>query len=324
MIKYSVIIPLYNMERYIEECINSIVCQNRNDIEIMIVNDGSTDKSLSLCENIARKNDSIVIINKENSGVMDSWIMGVRRAQGQYICFVDSDDYIDKNYFSILDKYTEQNADIVMFDYYKFSKDKKSRTIINKIPYGIASDENMKKLKENYFANYKMYSFYRWNKIYDSALLKKCIDTIDFKVTYFEDLYIELLMLLNANKIIYVDEVLYYYRLRKSSITHNPSKRIFSDNLTMKEELEKLMKKYNMSNEAIENMKEYMDYGYIRYLLKTDYDVPKKNISFSYIRQVANKEHRTLLLIYKLKLKWLYKLLLYIKNKRNSTENLFE
>lgn len=324
MIKYSVIIPLYNMERYIEECINSIVFQNRNDIEIIIVNDGSTDDSLKLCEKMAQKNDNIIVINKENSGVMESWMMGVKHSKGKYICFVDSDDYIDKNYFSTLDKYTEEKADIVMFDYYKFSKDKTYRTAINKIPYGMVSNENMKKLKENYFVNYKMYSFYRWNKVYEASLLKKCMDTIDFKVTYFEDLYIELLMLLQANKIIYVDEVLYYYRLRKSSITHNPSKKIFSDNLIMEERLEELMKNLNMSNKSIVNMKEYMNYGYIRYLLKTDYDVPKKKISFGYISNVAIKEHRTLLLIYKLKLKKLYTILLYLKNKKNNTENLFE
>jgi len=93
MMKVSIIVPIYNAERYLGECIESILTQSYRNIEAILVNDGSTDCSLSICESYARKDDRIRIINKANSGVSDTRNVGIEAATGEYVCFSDADDY---------------------------------------------------------------------------------------------------------------------------------------------------------------------------------------------------------------------------------------
>ena len=102
MKKISIIVPIYNSELYLVECVNSIIDQTYKDIEIVLINDGSTDNSLKICKKF--KDNRIVIVNKENSGVSDSRNVGIERSTGDYISFVDSDDIIDTHYIEYLAK----------------------------------------------------------------------------------------------------------------------------------------------------------------------------------------------------------------------------
>lgn len=113
--KYSVIIPVYNSVKTIKRCIESITSQERIDVEIIIINDGSTDESESLCKFLQREHNNIIYIHKENGGVSSARNSGLSVARGKYVMFVDSDDYVDGKCFEILDSYTKSNA-----DYYQF------------------------------------------------------------------------------------------------------------------------------------------------------------------------------------------------------------
>ena len=93
----SVIVPIYNGEKYLAECVYSIINQTYKNIEILLMNDGSTDSSLSLCENFAKEDNRIRVINKKNTGVSDTRNKGVEMSNGKYILFVDCDDYLEKN-----------------------------------------------------------------------------------------------------------------------------------------------------------------------------------------------------------------------------------
>lgn len=324
MIKYSIVIPAYNMERYIETCIESIEVQERTDLEIVIVNDGSTDNTLEICCKLQDKYDNIKLIEKKNTGSMDSYMVGVRNCIGKYICFVDSDDSIEKKYFDTIDKYLSDDIDILMFDYYEYGKKNKNRKKVNDIAYGVISEAEMKKLKTDYFASYNKYSFYRWNKVYKSSLLKSCIEMIDFRVTYFEDLYIELLLLEKAEKILYIDHCLYDYRIRKSSVTHSPTKKVFLDNRLMKAKLRDYMLTNGMSNEAIDHMSEYMDYGYVRYYLRSKDKPERVAITFSSVLNNAHRDQKPLLILYKMRLNKLFDLLYSLRNKKIDKENFFD
>ena len=113
MSKISIIIPMYNAEKYIARCLESVINQSFNDIEIIIVNDGSTDKSLEICRKYAEVDERIVILNKENNGVSVARNQGMNVATGEYIMFVDSDDWIDESMCQYLYKrISECNADI--------------------------------------------------------------------------------------------------------------------------------------------------------------------------------------------------------------------
>ncbi|MFJ6990408.1 MAG: glycosyltransferase family A protein [Limosilactobacillus mucosae] len=325
-IKYSIVIPAYNIHDYIEECINSILNQHRDDVEIIIVNDGSMDNTYEVCKKIKKDHPNIILIDKNNSGSMDSYIVGVKKSHGEYIGFVDSDDCIEDGYFRTLDKAIRNNSDVdvIMFDYNKFSKKQKELFKVNHIPYGKLSDELLNQLQKNYFAIYEKYSFYRWNKIYRSSLIKKCISEINFRVTYFEDLYLELLILLNAKRIIYINDSLYNYRLRMSSVTHTVSSKVFSDNRLVKKELSQLLVSYNKSKESIESMNEYMDYGYIRYYLRAKEKPSRIHIPFKMILNNKHKSHNKLLVMYKFRLDWLFNMAFRLRKQKIRKEILFK
>ena len=94
----SIIVPVYNVQEYIKDCINSIICQTYKELEIILVDDGSSDNSLQICKDMAQKDNRIVVLSQLNSGVVNARKNGVNRATGKYIMFVDSDDYVNSDY----------------------------------------------------------------------------------------------------------------------------------------------------------------------------------------------------------------------------------
>lgn len=123
MTKLSVIIPVYNSEEYIESCINSILSQTFQDFEIILVNDGSTDSSITICQNYEVNNSKIKLINQENSGVSIARNNGLKFATGEWIYFIDSDDTVNQNLFRILEN-VDAKTEIIQFGYNKIEIDK--------------------------------------------------------------------------------------------------------------------------------------------------------------------------------------------------------
>lgn len=124
MQKISVIIPVYNTEKYIKKCIDSVINQSYENIEIIIVNDGSEDKSGEIIkEYITSYNNKIVYLEKENGGLSDSRNYGMKHATGDYICFIDSDDYIDSDLFGKLHKYMDLNYDMIKYKLVKVNEE---------------------------------------------------------------------------------------------------------------------------------------------------------------------------------------------------------
>ena len=128
----SVIVPIYNVEKYINRCIDSIIEQTYTNLEIILVDDGSTDNSGSICDEYAKKDNRIKVIHKENGGVSSARNVGLDTAIGQYITFVDSDDYIEKKYCEILLKtLKKQKADCVACGYNRIYKNKEEKMSMN-------------------------------------------------------------------------------------------------------------------------------------------------------------------------------------------------
>lgn len=127
-IKVSVIIPAYNAEKYIKMTVESIINQTLKEIEVIIINDGSTDNTLSIINELEKKDDRIIIINNENKGVSYSRNIGIKKSRGEYLAFIDADDWIEKNYlkdtYNIAEK---QELDIVLTDIYRLFKKKKAK-----------------------------------------------------------------------------------------------------------------------------------------------------------------------------------------------------
>lgn len=115
---FSIIVPVYNVELYLEECVNSILSQTYIDFEIVLVNDGSTDSSGNICEKYSLIDKRVKVIHKENGGLSSAWVEGLKYVTGEYICSIDSDDYIENNLLEELKKYIEQyHSDIYIYGY---------------------------------------------------------------------------------------------------------------------------------------------------------------------------------------------------------------
>ena len=125
MSKVSVIVPIYNSEKTINRCVESIINQTYKDIEILLINDGSIDNTLNILNDYANKDKRIVVINKKNEGVSKTKNLGIKKAKSEFIMFVDSDDYIDKEAIKklvLLQK--KDNLDIIKFHYNNYVDDK--------------------------------------------------------------------------------------------------------------------------------------------------------------------------------------------------------
>lgn len=206
----SIIVPVYNVEKYLDECISSIVNQSYKNIEILLVNDGSTDSSCEICEAWSKKDSRIILLNQINQGQGAARNYGVKEAKGNWIAFVDSDDWIDKEYIELMmQAIISENADMAKCNYTQIrtkSKNKKTTNFYQTI--GIKRDDKYI-LAES--------SGVIWNLI----IRKKII--VDNKIEQpkckGQDTAVGLEMCLLAKKIAFVNESLYFYRKEREGAT---------------------------------------------------------------------------------------------------------
>ena len=204
--KVSVIVPVYNVYEYLSKCLDSLVNQTLKDIEIIVVNDGTKDDSESIIKKYLKKYKNIIYIKKENGGQGSARNEGIKHATGEYIGYVDSDDYIELSmYEKLYNKAIEENADIVICGSYNITGDKKEIEIDKKI-----FNDN----KDAFLGRPAV-----WNKIYKKELIT---DDIKFRSkVWYEDLDFSIKVLSKAKKISFVDEPLYNYIVRQGSTMNN-------------------------------------------------------------------------------------------------------
>ena len=210
--KISVIIPIYNVEDYLEQCVESILNQTYTNLEIILVNDGSTDSSGEICDRYKNIDKRIKVIHKVNGGLSDARNCGLENSTGEYIAFFDSDDWADEKFYDTL--YTnikKYNGDIAVCNYKKYysKKDIELHNSNEVICYS-----NIEALNQLY-DKYSVQMIIACNKLYK----RKVIGGIRFPVgKIHEDEYLIPMIIYNAYKIIYINNELFYYRQRDNSI----------------------------------------------------------------------------------------------------------
>ena len=187
MIKVSVIVPCYNTEKYLSKCLDSLVNQTLKEIEIVCVNDGSTDNTLSILREYESKyKDKIVIIDKPNEGTWDTRWAGIKKARGEYIGFIDSDDYVSPNFASKLyNAARKTNADLVVCGYDRIDLDTQklySREMCRDSRSNFNINENPGNLLELNGA--------QWNKLFKASILKKSHSDLKTKPLILERYYV--------------------------------------------------------------------------------------------------------------------------------------
>ena len=221
--KYSVIIPVYNSEKTIKRCIESITSQARTDVEIIVINDGSTDMSESICNKMQSQYNNIVYIHKGNGGVSSARNLGLSVAKGKYVMFIDSDDYVADNTLKSLITIAEKdNSDIVFFDAVSFAD----------TPDFTVKQNYIHKHKYKSDTGYNVFSAMTRNKEYHSAvplqLFRKDLLT-EGKIRFipgilYEDMIFTYQALCFARVVSQCDKALYYRRYRKNSIMTSAKK----------------------------------------------------------------------------------------------------
>ena len=217
MIKLSIIVPVYNVAEYLERCLNSLINQTLNEIEIICVNDGSTDNSLCILEKFAGLDKRIKIINQKNKGLSGARNTGIKLIQGEYFGFLDSDDWVDLDYFEKLYKRAKNcDADISLGDFIRKGKFKhKIRLKLNKEEEFVGDNEK--------FYGSQFYHFpCVWNKIYKTS---KFNDLRFIEGIYFEDGPYTIQALHRANKVVTCCNTYLYYFVNPNSIVKTLNKK---------------------------------------------------------------------------------------------------
>ncbi len=207
MIKISIIVPIYNVELYLDKCLSSLVNQTLNDIEIIAVNDGSTDKSLEILNKFKKQySDMIKVYNKKNGGLSDARNFGIEKATGKYLLFVDSDDWIELNTCEFLYNYSEKyNYDILIFNINMVYENKIVKS--PKLRKGLISKEEYIILQPSAACN----------KLYKNTIFSN--NNIRFPVNlWYEDIALIPSLCITTNKIGCINKYFYNYYQRSNSI----------------------------------------------------------------------------------------------------------
>lgn len=268
MPKVSIIVPVYNVETYLEKCLMSLVNQTLQDIEIIVINDGSTDKSGEIAEKIASiYSDKVTVYHQENSGVSSARNFGLSIANGEYIGFVDSDDYVETTMFEkMYNKAIEKKFDIVVCD---------ANLIYPKEDKFVSSGLDNDYLgKENLFVSLINSYTIVWNKIYRKDLLENIL----FRENYwYEDVDFLYKLYPIINSVGVVKYPLYNYVQRQNSITYTFNKKLYH----IIEIFDGIIDYYKKNN-YYEKYSDEIEYSYVRYLYGT------------FIRRLAkSKEYKT-------------------------------
>ncbi len=219
----SIIIPMYNTELYISKCLESVVSQTYPNLEILLLNDGSTDRTEEICQFFVQDDPRVKLINKENSGQADTRNRGLEMAQGDYILFVDSDDYLAPD---LVEKSLREmklyKSDLVIFNCYHVY----TNTGVEKMymerdffegAYDVSSDVNRLKFITNTFLNCRC-GFELWNRLFRADIIREHnLKIPEFQPVMSEDLCFNLLYLLYASKIYVSNRRSYYYLRRENS-----------------------------------------------------------------------------------------------------------
>ncbi|MBU8586943.1 glycosyltransferase [Priestia megaterium] len=214
----SIIVPVYNVENYLVKCVNSILNQTLDNIEIILINDGSTDSSGEICNDFARIDERVSVIHQKNGGLSDARNTGLDVAKGKFVAFVDSDDYIHKDMYRLLVKTIEESeCDIAEAGY---------KEVFEDTPYDDKVVYDDKVSKRTYSGKSAIASTimdhdcrnYVWNKLYKRELWKHS------RFPYgklFEDVFTTYKIVEKASKVVKIDSVLYYYFQRSNSIVNS-------------------------------------------------------------------------------------------------------
>lgn len=290
----SVIVPVYNVQNYLRQCVDSLLNQNMENYEIILIDDGSTDASGIICDNYEKSNNKVIVIHQNNQGVSVARNAGLKIAKGKWITFVDSDDWTDPALLcTAVNKAEDSNADILFFSY------------ITHFENGVSSESHFIDLDSGDISDHKEYleakiitQFYgktrmnsgvsagtTWGKIIKKDLIDKYELCFPVGVIRAQDTVFWLNAVENADKIVLTNDYLYHYRLNDNNITRGKKYIKNSEDVFYKliSEYYKFVDTYNKDSQEVQDAIYIRTIQVIRWVL--EHEIFNKNAGYSFIKK---------------------------------------
>ena len=310
MPKLSIIVPIYNVEKYLPRCIESILNQTFREFELILINDGSTDNCKEICEKYKKIDSRIIVVNKKNGGLSSARNFGIDISRGEYIGFVDPDDFIDSNMYEILFNIINlYQSDIVICDYYKVSEyniKKYEEIQLNNKGIIVENINNIDAIERILTVGEKF--IFAWNKIYKRRLFENLRYN---EGMIYEDEFLAHRILYRCNKVSIINSSLYYYVQRKGSIVNSTfSSKKFDKVYAIKDRVDFLKDKgiVNLIDKAEKSFIDYFVWNYFvgyQRLENIEYELKRLKKEFNSVfyrildnKLISIKEKLTLCILY--------------------------
>ncbi len=259
----SVIVPIYKVEQYLNKCLDSLVAQTCNDLEIVLVDDGSPDNCPAICDEYAKKDSRITVVHKENGGLISARQAGIQAAKGDYIGFVDGDDWVEPDmYQKITDSINKYQPDIAMCQFVYNYDGKEEISKYNFVREYYTREQIVQEIIPTMLFNgtYFHFGIYPncWSKVFKKDLLMPNLMAVDQCTTIGEDTSFTYPCLLDANSVCFVDDALYHYRINQQSMTKKYDQKLKDVILLPYQVLKKKATEFDITNQ--------LDY-YLLYLI---------------------------------------------------------
>ena len=246
MAKVSVIIPVYKAEAYLRQCLDSVMAQQAPELDFIVVDDGSPDGCGAICDSYARRDRRFRVLHRENGGVVSALMEGLRAARGDYVGFVDADDWIDPGYFERLyDAAAETGADIVQAE--RIEEGARALTLAQPEERTYAGAEAIRALMGEYFTQYlvapdrRTVTFARWDKLYRREMVLADLDLLDTRLYLAEDTVFNAAMLPDCKKVVLLSGTpKYHYRILAGSNSHRYDPREMSRLARLRQALQRI------------------------------------------------------------------------------------
>lgn len=255
--KVSVVVPIYNVEQYLPQCVDSLLSQTLQEMEIVLVDDGSPDGCPDLCDRYAAQDSRVKVVHKPNGGLISARIAGVNAATASYVGFVDADDFAAPHMFETLYRAASENkADLVCCSFYSYWNSGRTEPFVWTFPAGVFKGERLEKefypiWFENRKAHWRGMINSVWSKLYNRSMLADIYQTMATNVTLGEDLMATYAVIARAECIVTLpEERLLYYRQVDGSMQHNYWKDFYNNEVTLLNHL-RTMKRRPQADAAI-------------------------------------------------------------------------
>lgn len=245
----SIIVPVYNTEAYLRECIDSILNQKYKNIQVIIVDDGSTDGCREICDEYAKLDNRVEVLHLVNGGLVKARKEGLKLAKGSYTGFVDSDDYIENDmYYKLVEAIENTEADFVHSGYNEvFNGIKKEYVNFDSNLFILNEEKQRSIFLKTFLLNIKdgkTISYSVWSKLFRTELIKNCYNKVSDKQSFGEDAICLFHCIFNSKKIAFVQLARYNYRIRNNSLSHMSDYILFTKQVKLCGEILKVIEEY--------------------------------------------------------------------------------